>query len=388
VTARNALDRLSIDPPAHLRGARLGLIANPASVDTRFRHALDLVAALPGARLVAAFGPQHGARGDMQDNMLESPDAFDQRLGVPVFSLYGEHRKPTPAQLDQIDTLLCDLPDVGVRPYTFLSTMLLALEACADRGVRFVVLDRVNPINGVKLEGHLLDARFRSFIGPLPLPMRHGLTLGELATFANRTLGADLEVIRVEGWRREQWLDQAGTPWVLPSPNMPTLATATVYPGTVLIEGTNLSEGRGTTRPFEIVGAPWLDADEFAARLNALELPGVRFRPTWFRPTFEKHHDELCGGVQLHVVDRNIFEPYRAGLHLLSVARELGGEAFAWREPPFEYVWDRLPIDILAGTDLVRLAVDAGTPVDDLLASEAAALAAFAEEREHSLLYR
>jgi uncharacterized protein YbbC (DUF1343 family) len=387
VSALNAIDLLSRGLPPSLHGARLGVVANPASVNAHFRHTLDIVSALAGKRLVCAFGPQHGARGDMQDNMIESPDAIDERLGIPVYSLYGEHRKPAPQQLDGLDALVCDLPDVGARPYTFLSTMLLALEACAGAGKRFVVLDRVNPINGMTIEGHVLDRRFSSFIGLAELPMRHGLTLGELARLANSKLGAELEVIPVQGWRRDQWQDETGTAWVLPSPNMPTLDTATVYPGTVLVEGTNLSEGRGTTRPFEIVGAPFLDADQLAARLNGLELGGVRFRPCWFRPTFDKHAGQLCGGVQVHVTDRNIFYPYCCGLHLLKAARESAPADFAWREPPFEYVWDRMPIDILAGTDRVRRGLEGGVRVDDLETAWLPEQQAFEETRASCLLY-
>jgi uncharacterized protein YbbC (DUF1343 family) len=375
--------------PAGYRGARAGLIANPASVDRAFVHALDRLAACRELDLVAAFGPQHGARGDRQDNMVESEDFFDARLSIPVHSLYGDHRKPTAAMLEDVDVLFCDLPDAGIRPYTFLSTMRLALEACAELGKPFVVLDRPNPIGGTRVEGPMLDPRFASFIGAAPVPLRHGMTLGELARFlrAEAYPAAALDVIPMDGWRRAYWQDETALPWVLPSPNLPTLDTATAYPGTVLVEGTNLSEGRGTTRPFEIIGAPFLDAERFAARLNAFGLAGVRFRAAWFRPTFDKWADRLCGGAQLHVTDRARFRPLRAGLAVLLAARELAPREFAWRPPPFEYEHERLPIDILAGTDRLRLLVEHGAGPDAIEEGWSAEVAAFVERRAPHLLY-
>jgi len=389
VACSTGLDRITTDVPAHLRGARVGLIANPASVDACLVHALDRIANCPDLQLIAAFGPQHGARGDMQDNMIESDDAFDSRLDIPVFSLYGQHRKPTPEMLADVDALLCDLPDVGCRPYTFLSTMVLSMQACAENGKRFVVLDRPNPIGGIELEGNVLDPRFRSFIGLYPLPMRHGMTMGELAALLNTeySIGAELEIIRMSGWQRELYQDHTDFPWVLPSPNMPTIDTAIVYPGTVLIEGTNLSEGRGTTRPFETIGAPFLDADSFAARLNGFDLPGVRFRPTWFRPTFEKWCGQLCGGIQMHVTDRLAFRPFFTGLAIIKTAMELAPDAFAWRQPPFEYEWEKLPIDILCGTDAIRTGLEEQEDIAALEAAWQADLEAFAKVRERYLLY-
>lgn len=386
----SGLDCLLQEVPRSIRGARVGLIANPASVDSRFAHAVDRLAACRDVHLTVVFGPQHGARGDQQDNMIESDHAFDARFDLPVYSLYGEHRKPTPEMLAPTDVLLCDLPDVGIRPYTFLSTMLLSMKACAEQGKRFVVLDRPNPIGGLAVEGNLLDERFCSFIGLYPLPMRHGLTMGEIAELINREhgIGADLEVIEMRGWRREFWQDETTLPWVLPSPNMPTIDTAMVYPGTVLIEGTNLSEGRGTTRPFEIIGAPFLDGDRWAARLNNMQLPGVRFRPTWFRPTFDKWKDQLCGGVQLHVTERLAFRPFKTGLAVLKSAMELADGIFAWRQPPFEYEWQKLPIDILAGTDAVRIQLEQGMDLVEMEVQSAAELTAFNEMRKAYLRYQ
>jgi uncharacterized protein YbbC (DUF1343 family) len=273
--------------------------------------------------------------------------------------------------LDDVEVLFCDLFDVGTRAYTFVWTAILAMEACAENGRRFVVLDRPNPIGGSAVEGPVLDPAFRSFIGLHPIPMRHGLTMGELATFVNVEfgIGADLEVVRVGNWQREQWLDQTGLAWVMPSPNMPTLSTATVYSGTVLVEGTNLSEGRGTTRPFELIGAPFLDGDRMVSYLNGLNLPGARFRPAWFRPTFDKWCGELCGGVQVHVIDRTCFRPFHTGLALLRAAMELAPREFAWRQPPFEYEYNRLPIDILAGTDRVRRELEEGASLESIEAA-------------------
>jgi uncharacterized protein YbbC (DUF1343 family) len=383
------LDRFFRDAARGYRGARAGLIANPASVDASYVHAVDRFAACGDLRLTAIFGPQHGAGAELQDNMVESADDVDQRLGIPVYSLYGEHRKPTAAMLANVDVLFCDLFDVGARVYTFPWTMALAMEACAEHGRRLVVLDRPNPVGGAVVEGNVLDPAFRSFVGLYPIPMRHGLTMGELATLVNREfrIGAELEVIELEGWRRDRWLDETGLPWVMPSPNMPTLDTATVYAGTVLVEGTNLSEGRGTTRPFELVGAPWVDAQRFAGYLNGLGLPGVRFRPTWFRPTFDKWRDERCGGVQVHVTDRRSFRPFFTGLALLRTALELYPLEFAWRKPPFEYEYEKLPIDILCGTDRARTLLERGASLEEMEAGWAAELAAFRDLRGRYLRY-
>jgi len=384
------LDRLFDDGIARFRGLRVGLIANPASVDRGLVHAVERFARCPDWRLTAVFGPQHGARADRQDNMIESPDEIDPRLGIPVYSLYSETRKPLPAMLQDVDVLFCDLFDIGARPYTFLWTAILAMQSCAENQKRFVVLDRPNPIGGNLLEGPVLNMAWRSFIGLYPIPMRHGLTIGELAAYVNSEfgIGADLEVVPAANWHRGQWLDDTDLPWVMPSPNMPTLSTAAVYPGTVLVEGTNLSEGRGTTRPFELIGAPFLDADRMAAALNALKLPGAHFRPVWFRPTFDKWCGQLCGGVQVHVTGRSRFQPFRTGLAILRAAIQLAPGQFAWRQPPFEYEYEKLPIDILAGTDRVRRCLDEGAPLDSIEAEWQADLLSFQSARARNLLYR
>lgn len=383
------LDVFLSDVPAPFRGARVGLIANPASVDSALVHASTRFSLCSEVRLAALFGPQHGARSDVQDNMIESADDFDARLGVPVYSLYGPRRQPGAAQLTALDVLICDLPDIGARPYTFLWTMLLAMEACERAGRPFVVLDRPNPITGLNFDGPWLHPDFTSFIGLHPLPMRHALTIGELAGMlrAARKLNVDLTVIPCQGYERWMWHDDTGLEWVMASPNMPSLATATVYPGTVLLEGTNLSEGRGTTRPFEIFGAPYLEAEEFASRLNSYELAGARFRPVWFRPTFDKHAGALCGGAQLHVLDRAAFRPCLAGVAILRAAIDLGGEQFAWRAPPFEYVEDKLPIDILSGSARLREQLDAGLHPAAIAGRWQPQLDTFADQRQAWLIY-
>lgn len=360
-TVLTGLDLFAQDAAPRLRGRRVGLLAHPASVDRRYRHAVPVVQDALGHDLRALFGPQHGLRGETQDNMIEWEGYRDPATGLPVHSLYGEHRKPTAAMLEDVDVLVVDLQDVGARYYTFVWTLLLAMEACAEQGKAVLVLDRPNPIGGA-IEGNLLDPAYRSFVGLAPIPMRHGLTLGELARWLRgwAALDVDLDVVAARGWQRDQWHDATGLPWVMPSPNMPTLDTALVYPGACLLEGTDLSEGRGTTRPFEVVGAPGLDAERLAGLLAAMSLPGVVARPLHFLPTFQKHAGELCGGVQVHVTDRRAFRPVLTYVSLLAAVRRLDPDRGLWRSPPYEYEADRLPIDILAGGAELREAVDGG----------------------------
>lgn len=344
-----------------LQRAKLGLIGHPASVTPKLTFAADALRAA-GFDLRALFGPQHGIRGDKQDNMIESSTFLDPRLGIPAYSLYGDVRKPTEEMLAGLDAVLFDLQDVGVRVYTFVWTMTLAMEACRDAGVRFVVLDRPNPISGKKREGPVLRSGFESFVGLHPIPLRHGLTAGEIARIAKLSFGIDceLDVVQCGGWQRASWLDDTGLPYVLPSPNLPTLDSCTVYPGMVLLEGTNLSEGRGTTRPFEIFGAPFLDPYELVLCLERMSLPGVTIRPCSFEPTFQKHAGELCGGAQLHVFDREAFRPVETAVAILSAVRRLAPADFAWRLPPYEYEEEKMPIDILWGSGELRGAIDAG----------------------------
>ncbi len=374
-------------PDRHLRGERVGVIANPASVDSRYRHLVDLFHWHPDVDLRAVFGPQHGARGETQDNMIEWEGYRDPATGLPVHSLYGESRRPTPEMLDEVDVLVFDVPDVGTRVYTFVWTLALAMQACRDHGKRVVVLDRPNPINGLDLEGPVLDPEFSSFVGLYPLPLRHGMTVGELAGYFNREMGIGcrLEVVPMQGWQREQFFDETGLPWVMPSPNMPSLETALVFPGMVLLEGTNLSEGRGTTRPFELSGAPWFDPREACSRLGPLE--GAVARPAWFIPTFHKWSGRMVGGLQVHVTSRRDFRPVRTALRLLQEYRRQGGERFCWSDPPYEYEFEKLPFDVLCGTDTVRRAVEAGADTRQLEDGWKGALDEFAERRRDFLLY-
>jgi len=380
------LERLSADRWSLLSGQRVGLVVHPASVDGALRHARDLMAAAGAATvdLRALFGPQHGILGQTQDNMIEWRGFTDPELGVPVHSLYGEHRRPTAEMLDGLDTLVIDLQDVGARYYTFIWTMLLCLEACAAAGKRVVVLDRPNPLGGVGVEGNVLDPRYRSFVGLAPVPMRHGLTIGELAGFfaAWSGLDLDLQVVWMDGWRRDLDFDATGLPWVLPSPNMPTLDTAFVYPGGCLLEGTNLSEGRGTTRPFEIFGAPFVDGRKLAAVLGAWNLPGCRFRPLNFEPTFHKFAGQVCGGVQVHVTDRAVFESVTTYTAAIAAIAGLWPEGFAWKQPPYEYEAEKLPIDILAGGTLWREHLEGGLSPWQMKAHWLEELRAFADASE------
>ncbi len=373
-----------------LDGQRIGVVSNPASVDGHLRHVVDRLAAHPRAQLAAIFGPQHGFRSDVQENMIETPHARDERRRVPVYSLYSDTREPTAEMLAGLDRLVIDLQDVGTRIYTYLYTMANCLKAARRHGVRVTVCDRPNPIGGTAVEGPMLVAGFESFVGQYPIPMRHGMTIGELARLFNEHfgIGADLDVVPMRGWRREMYGDETGLPWVLPSPNMPTVDTAVVYPGTVLLEGTNVSEGRGTTRPFEIVGAPWVEAEAFAEAMNRLALPGVWFRPAVFEPTFHKHARASCGGCQIHVLDRGSFRPVETGVALTIAFREAGGDRFAWRPPPYEYEHEKLPFDILAGSSELREQIERGVPAREIARSWEPAVERFLPIRERFLLYR
>ena len=372
-----------------LANQRVGLVANPASVDAGFRHVSETIAALPGVTLAALFGPQHGFRSDVQDNMVETDHARHPVFDIPIYSLYGETREPTGAMLSGLDLLVIDLQDVGTRVYTYIHTMTNCLRACAAHGVPVVVCDRPNPVGGMAVEGAVLEPGFESFVGLFPIPMRHGLTIGELAGLSNEAFGlhADLEVLPLEGWRRDMYQDDTGLPWVLPSPNLPTLASAIVYPGMVLLEGTNLSEGRGTTRPFELVGAPWLDAHTLSDALNRLRLPGVHFRSAEFQPTFQKHAGQTCGGCQVHVIDRVAFRPILTTVALIQTCRRLAPDRFSWRQPPYEYEAVIPPIDILHGSDQLRQDLDNDVPYSTIADGWAAGLDTFRPLRNDCLLY-
>jgi len=352
VAVRLAIDHLPELWPARLRGARVGAVLHPASVSSQLVHSSRVLeSASDLLQLSALFGPQHGYLGQTQDNMIEWRSYEHPRLGIPVHSLYGEHREPTLEMLGGLDVLLIDLQDIGARYYTFIWTMFLCMKACEQSGIEVVVLDRPNPINGVATEHDVFDPAFRSFVGLHPLPIRHGLTIGELARKFQAEAFPDckLEVLPMRSWERAMWFDQTGLPWVMPSPNMPTLDTAIVYPGMCLLEGTNISEGRGTTRPFEIFGAPFIDAEGFCRALNSSGLPGVFFRENYFQPTFHKFAGEICAGAQMHVTDRETFRPFETAVTIIRHLRATYPNHFQWKQPPYEYEYQRLPIEVLIG---------------------------------------
>jgi uncharacterized protein YbbC (DUF1343 family) len=372
-----------------LAGRRVGLVCNPASIDGEFRHVADRLAADTKVQLAALFGPQHGFRSDVQENMIETGHGRDEIRRVPVYSLYSETREPTADMLRDTDILVVDLQDVGTRIYTYIYTMANCLIAARRHGVKVVVCDRPNPIGGVAVEGPMLEPGFQSFVGLYPIPMRHGMTIGELARLFNEHfgIGADLEVVPMDGWHRWMYADQTGLPWVLPSPNIPTLDSAVVYPGTVLFEGTNISEGRGTTRPFELVGAPWIVAERFADAMNRLQLPGVHVRPAVFEPTFHKHARTGCGGGQIHVLDRQLFRAVETGVALIAAFLASDKSRFEWRQPPYEYEQEKPPIDILAGSAALRVQIEAGISAREIAGSWETAVEPFLRLRERFLLY-
>ncbi|MGD2137428.1 MAG: DUF1343 domain-containing protein [Gammaproteobacteria bacterium] len=397
------IDRLLQQPGLRrsLAGQRVALLAHPASVAEDLTHSLDALARLPDIHLTAAFGPQHGLRGDKQDNMMESPDFNDPGLGIPVFSLYGEVRRPTPAMLDSFDVMLVDLQDLGCRIYTFITTLRYVLEAAAQYDKRVVVLDRPNPA-GRPVEGLTLRPGWESFVGAGPLPMRYGLTLGELARWFVRTLHLDVEceVVGMEGWAPGSgpgygWPLGERT-WINPSPNAPGLWMARCYAGTVMLEGTTLSEGRGTTRPLELFGAPDLEARKLLAEMQQLAprwLQGCRLRECWFEPAFHKHAGKLCAGVQIHVedgaYDHGAFRPWRLVALVLKALRRQRPDYELWRDFPYEYEVERLAIDLINGGELLRRWVDDPEAVpDDLEALAGADEAAWREEQEAAMLYR
>ena len=375
-----------LDSP-RLRGLRVGVVANPASVDRQFHHITERLSSSNEFTLTAIFGPQHGYRSDLQDNMIETAHDEDPRRNIPIFSLYSETREPTAEMLNLVDVLVVDLQDVGARIYTFVYTMANCMRAAARAGTPVIVCDRPNPIGGTRVEGPTLEPGYESFVGQFAIPMRHGMTIGELARYFNQWIGCDLEVVTMDGYSRDTWWDATGLPWIMPSPNVPTLDTAIVYPGTVLVEGTMLSEGRGTTRPFELIGAPWADGELFAGRMNRVGLPGVHFRGVHFEPTFQKYAKKTCGGCQIHVLDREQFRPVTVGVSLIREFYGTAPDLFAWRDPPYEYEYEKMPIDILAGSDGLRRAVDAGASPQEISVTCRLDAGSFDVMRTSSLLY-
>jgi uncharacterized protein YbbC (DUF1343 family) len=372
-----------------LQGKSLGLLVNPASVDRRFDPSSLVIDRVFPDHIKALFTPQHGYYGAKQDNMVPSEDTTDPLLGVPVFSLYGQGRKPTEETLEPIDTLVIDLQDVGCRVYTFIHTMALCMEAAAEHQKAIVVLDRPNPLGGESMEGNCLKPECLSFVGMYPIPMRHGLTMGEMALLLNKHfgIGCDLTVVPMKGWKREMLFEDTGLPWVAPSPNLPTPNSAKVYPGQVLWEGTTLSEGRGTTKPFEVFGAPFLDVYRLKDRLSRRDLAGVHLRPLAFEPAWNKWKGRLCHGFQLHVLQPKRYRPYEISLTILQGVFSLHPDEFQWKPPPYEYEFEKLPFDLIAGDPRVRKTLEAGGPEGSWEEMWADELKAFAQFRRDYLLY-
>ncbi len=357
---RTSLENFIESPPLEIAGVRFGLLMNQASVDRAYRYTCDVLAERFPGQLAALFSPQHGFWGEEQANMIESADSRYEPLNLPVYSLYSETRRPTAEMLEKIDCLVIDLQDVGTRVYTFLWTTLECLRACAEQNIRVIVLDRPNPLGGEVFEGPILRDGFQSFVGNAEIPLRHGLTLGEFALYINKkeNIDAELSVVPMTNWRREMHFDETGVPGVSTSPNMPSLNTATVYPGQVLLEGTNLSEGRGTTMPFEVCGAPYLNAEEFTAEVSRHNHPGIQLRPIRFRPTFDKWKDEICNGLAIHITDSHAVRSVPLTVSIIDAAKRLAPEQFKWLEPPYEYEHKIPPIDILFGNAELREHID------------------------------
>lgn len=387
-----------------VKGKKIGLVTNPTGVNDSLESLIDIFFHHPEIDLVALFGPEHGIRGNVQAGRFV-PSYTDEETGLPVFSLYGQSLKPDQlpsdldesmrsfdtieegkfpesAMLDSLDVLVYDIQDIGTRIYTYVSTMAFCMRTCASKGIEFVVLDRPNPLNGKDMEGPIVDyPRFSYFVGLYPVPVRHGMTSGELAKFFNErffTEKVDLTIIPMEGWKRNMWYDQTGLHWVAPSPNIPTLQTATVYPGQVFLEGTNISEGRGTTQPFELFGAPWIDGYALARNLSELDLPGAEFREAWFTPSFSKYVGQTCGGAQLHVVDRDSFRPFETALHIIKAVRDMYPEEFRLHTEYF---------DKIMGTDRIRESLEEGEEVENISAECSVELENFSTLRKAFLLY-
>jgi uncharacterized protein YbbC (DUF1343 family) len=403
---KTGIDVFSESFPLALEGKRVGLVTNPTGINSNFESSIEIIAKNPKIKLVALYGPEHGVRGNAQAGEYV-PFYIDEKYGIPVFSLYGQSMRPSPSMLKNIDeimrnfdirkdektlkeemvkgidVMIFDIQDVGTRVYTYIATMAYCMEACAEAGIKFVVLDRPNPINGVSTEGPILKyPEFSSFVGVYPIPIRHGMTVGELARLFNEKFlkkKVDLLVIPMKGWKRRMWFDETGLPWVIPSPNMPTLDTATVYPGQVFLEGTNISEGRGTTKPFELFGAPWIDGYELTKRLNSLNLPGVRFREAWFTPTFSKYSGELCGGSQIHVIDREKFRPFETTLYIIKTILEMYPDKIKFHDEYF---------DKIMGNSEIRKMLIKGESIEKIVGSYKEELEKFNELRKEFLIYK
>jgi uncharacterized protein YbbC (DUF1343 family) len=386
---KTGIDVLALEPLRALQGRRLGLLANPASVDCNLTHSRTIINALFPGQLKALFSPQHGFFAEKQDNMIASQDLMDPELNIPVFSLYGETRTPSDTMLDYIDTLIVDLQDVGTRVYTFMYTMALFMRAARGKNKAVVVLDRPNPIGGIAVEGNCLTEEYTSFVGMYPIPMRHGLTMGELALLFNRFfgIGCQLSVVAMKGWTRDMFFQDTGLPWVPPSPNLPSPTSVLVYPGQVLWEGTNVSEGRGTTQPFEVFGAPFFNTAQLQNRLTQRALSGVHLRALAFEPTSNKWKDALCHGFQIHIINHRLVTPYFTTLSILQSVFDSCPGAFQWKSPPYEYEYEKLPIDLITGDPAIRQAIESHTPLEDVTQGWQQDLARFQQVRKDFLLY-
>ena len=368
---QTGIQRLIADPERWISHERIGLLCNPASVNGQLKHARLLIDQTYPQQLKALYSPQHGFFAEKQDNMIESADMIDPVLQIPVYSLYGQSRVPDARMFEPIDILLVDLQDVGTRVYTFIYTLSYCLEAARDFDVKVIILDRPNPINGVDVEGNCLATDCTSFVGRYPIPMRHGLTIGELGVLFNNyfKIGCRLDVIPMKNWQRSMLFTDTGLPWVAPSPNLPTPMSALVYPGQVLWEGTNLSEGRGTTQPFELFGAPYLDTEKILTTLPILKTPGAILRPAVFEPTANKWQGTVCNGFQIHVTNPERYRPYMTTLQLLRAVMKQHRQQFDWKAPPYEYEYERWPIDLIIGDQSIRQRLEDLEPVDGLEAS-------------------
>jgi len=365
---KTGLEKFIESPQLPLAGKRIGLLCNPASVDRSFRHARELLNERFPGQLTALFSPQHGFFAEKQDNMIESDDIIDPFLKIPVFSLYGKTRIPTKEMFDQIDILLVDLQDVGTRVYTFIYTISYCLEEASKSGKKVIILDRPNPIGGIVVEGNCLNPHFSSFVGRYSIPMRHGLTIGEISQLFNvqYKIGCELEVIEMEGWKRDMYFTNTGLPWIPPSPNLPTPFSAIVYPGQVIWEGTNVSEGRGTSQPFELFGAPFIDFKKILKTIGGNILPGVYLRPVSFEPTSNKWSGEACRGFQIHITNINEYSPYLTSLKLLQAVIINNNNDFQWKQPPYEYEYENLPVDLIIGDQEIRKNIEDFIRIDEI----------------------
>jgi uncharacterized protein YbbC (DUF1343 family) len=389
-TVQTGLERFLKSPPKWVANARLGLLCNPASVDRKFNHVRLVIQQRFPDKLKALYSPQHGFFAEKQDNMVESADGIDPVLNLPIYSLYGKTRVPTKAMLDLVDVLLVDLQDVGTRVYTFIYTLSYCLEAAKALHKKVVVLDRPNPINGRTVEGNCLNPDFHSFVGRYALPMRHALTIGELAQLFNEhfKIGCDLEVIPMQGWQRSMFFKQTGLPWVAPSPNLPSPVSAMVYPGQVIWEGTNVSEGRGTTLPFELFGAPYLNPVKILNTMRSESIAGMVLRPVVFEPTANKWQAQPCRGFQIHITEPDQYRPYETSLYVLQAVISHHKQAFEWKQPPYEYETRKLPIDLIIGDRKIRQRLENMEPVDSIVKSWQTELDAFTEISRRFHLYK